>query len=152
MDTQIPRGFGGNILEERAQNDHSLLLQRHNLRQQTMWDAFWRTAPVKTHPKYRTLKPKRLHRKTNTLGRKELLRKGHLVKLKRVPIELLCQHVPLFQNGFVVVCVLHNGRCLRMPQHLPHMTFKTSDYLWNLWFTSTHEKCLNNIPGIFGFT
>lgn len=45
--------------------------------------------------------------KLKTLLKK--ISKCHLVKLKCVPIELLCQHVPLLQNGFVIVCIFHNG-------------------------------------------
>lgn len=67
------------------------------------------------------------------LGKKAL--EHYLVKLKCVPIELLCQHVPLLQDGFVIVCVLRDGRRLRVSEHLPHVAFKTSYYLCNLWFT-----------------
>lgn len=59
----------------------------------------------------------------------------HLVKLKRVAVELLGQHVPLLQDGLVVVGVLHDGGRLRVPQHLPHVAFKTAYDRCDLWLT-----------------
>lgn len=59
----------------------------------------------------------------------------HLVKLKCVAIELLCQHVPLLQDGFVIIGILHDGGCFCMPEHFPHMALKASHYLCNLWLT-----------------
>ena len=61
--------------------------------------------------------------------------KHHLVKLERVPIEFLRQHVPLLQDSFVIVGVLHNGGRFRVPQELPHVALKASYYLCDLCFT-----------------
>lgn len=64
----------------------------------------------------------------------------YLVDLESIPIKFLGQHVPLLQNGFVIVRKLHHCRCLGMAQHLSHLPFKAFDDSCNLW--------LRPIPGI----
>ena len=97
-----------------------------------------RTTKGKIHSEYRALESKEQHKGKVNLEEKTVL-KHHLVKLERVPIEFLRQHVPLLQDGFVIVGVLHNGGRFRVPQELPHVALKASYYLCNLCFTPKSE-------------
>ena len=88
----------------------------------------------KIYSENRALESKEQHKGKVNLEEKTAL-KHHLVKLERVPIEFFCQHVPLLQDGLVIVGVLHNGGRFRVPQELPHVAFKASHYLCDLCFT-----------------
>ena len=92
------------------------------------------TTKGKIHSEYRALDGKEQHKGKVNLEEKPVWR-HHLVKLERVPIEFFRQHVPLLQDGFVIVGVLHNGGRFCMPQELPHVAFKALHYLCDLGFT-----------------
>lgn len=115
-----------------------------NLREQTIWaDVLKDQAGEKKHITNINCMLKYTYKTRYT--RKNFWKATYLVKLKCVPIELLCQHVPLFQNGFVIVCIFHDCWCFWVSQHLPHVAFKTSDNLCNLWFTSKVNRITEKV-------